>query len=36
MSGADRLISGLEIYGTAGFIPAAEVRELGEQPTRDR
>jgi len=34
MSGADRLISGLEIYGTAGFIPSAEVRELGERHGR--
>jgi hypothetical protein len=32
MSGADRLISGLEMYETVGFYPAAEVRELGEQP----
>jgi len=32
MSGAGRLISGLEICGTAGFYPAAEVRELGERP----
>jgi hypothetical protein len=32
MSGAGRLISGLEIYGNGGFYPAAEVRELGERP----
>jgi hypothetical protein len=32
MSGADHLMSGREMYGTGGFYPAAEVRELGEQP----
>jgi hypothetical protein len=31
MSGADHLISGLEIYGNGGFYHAAEVRELGKR-----
>jgi len=33
-SGAGRPARSLEIYGTADFIPAAELRELGERLDR--
>jgi hypothetical protein len=36
MSGADRLISGLEIYGTADFIPPQKCANRANGRARDR
>jgi hypothetical protein len=36
MSGADRLISGLEMYGTAGFIPPKKCANWANGRARDR